>query len=389
MKYLKTYREQYNFCNESIKYFLKPKKEEDVLNIINKLTPKDKLYKGCTYGLLSVVKDAIEKDGVDPSISRNEPLEIACEHGNIDIVKYLLTFDSVDPSTDRNSPIISAAMYGYEDLVKLLLKDERVDPSDKHNRALKKADQNKYNKIVKILLNDDRVINRLKMDDELSFYIREKNYENTNESLNVSKYEWEYSRINNKVGKLYYASKYKLSVANLYELSKLLTNFSDKEVMLMTITAISILTRESKEKVEKLFELLSQYNISQKDIDNLVNKFTTIKNIFKVVASKYDIVINNIYDMLSNTTLLIPFINVLITLIEHQKLNIDILSKPLNDIKNELGDDKYNLMFDRIERKLSIMVSNTSKFKDVKYTEPYRKSHELKPIHMRTKRITL
>jgi hypothetical protein len=46
-------------------------------------------------------------------------------------------------------------------------------------------------------------------------------------------------------------------------------------------------------------------------------------------------------------------------------------------------------MFDRIERKLSIMVSNTSKFKDVKYTEPYRKSHELKPIHMRTKRITL
>lgn len=381
MKHIKTY-------NESIKHLLKPKNEEDVLKTINKLTPKEKLYKACTYGILSVVKEAIEKDGVDPSISRNEPLEIACEHGNIEIVKYLLTFDSVDPSTDRNSTVISAAMYGYEDLLKLLLKDERVDPSDNYNRALKKAKQHKHYNIVKILLDDDRVINRLKEDDELSFYIWMKN-ENVNESLNVSKYEWEYSRINNKVGKLYYTSKYKLSVANLYELSKLLTNFSEKETMLMVITTISILTRENKEKVSKLFELLSQYNINQKDIDNLVNKFTTIKNIFKVVAKKYDVIINDIHDVLLNTSLLIPFINVLISLIEQQKLNVDNLSKPLNDIKNELGDDKYNLMFDRIERKLSIMVLNTSKFKDVKYTEPYRKSHGLKPIHMRTKRITL
>ncbi|MFA5586615.1 MAG: hypothetical protein WDA02_08790 [Saccharofermentanales bacterium] len=39
MKHLKNYREQNNYYNESIKHLLKPKREEDIINILNKMTP--------------------------------------------------------------------------------------------------------------------------------------------------------------------------------------------------------------------------------------------------------------------------------------------------------------------------------------------------------------
>jgi len=339
--------------SESIRHLLKPKSEEDILKSSKNLSPEDKLEKGCRYNIPWLVKQALE-EGVDP-VDHSNLLVILSQYGYLEIVKILLADKRMDPTCYENSPIAYAYFKNHIDIIKELLKDDKV------RNSLSKIDLERYEKKVSSL----------------------------NESINVSKYDWEYSRINNKVGNLYYASKYKLSMINLYELSKSLIDFNEKETMLMTIITISILTKENKEKIKKLFELASSYNITQKDIDNLVNKFTTIKNIFKIVASKYEIVINDMSDLLVNTNLLIPFINVLISLIEQQKLNIDILSKPLEEIQKELGEEKYKLMFNRIERKLEIMLLNNSKFKDVKYTEPYRKSHEFKPIHIRTKKITL
>jgi len=45
MKYLKSYRKQSNLCNESISHLLKPKKEEDIKDLINNINdPYSKLY---------------------------------------------------------------------------------------------------------------------------------------------------------------------------------------------------------------------------------------------------------------------------------------------------------------------------------------------------------
>jgi len=57
MKYIKTYREQYNFCNESIKHFLKPKDENVIKDELNNLSGINKLRKIFKYNLRHLISD--------------------------------------------------------------------------------------------------------------------------------------------------------------------------------------------------------------------------------------------------------------------------------------------------------------------------------------------
>ena len=122
MKYLNTY-------NESIKDFLKPKSEEDILKSTEGLTPQEKLLKGCQYNLLWLVKQSLE-EGADLDkhdicyvVFNKKPSEIAASFGNIDIIKYLLKNNLIEP--DYNL-IISASRGGHIDIVKYLFDDGRI-----------------------------------------------------------------------------------------------------------------------------------------------------------------------------------------------------------------------------------------------------------------------
>jgi len=149
MIYLKSY-------NESIRHLLKPKSKDDILELSNKLSPKEKLKKGCKYGVLLLVKQALE-DGVDPSIDNNNAILNASQYGYIDIVKELLKDERVDPSVLNNLTIQLASEFGRIEVVKELLKDDRVDPSGNFNYAIQLASLNGHVEIVKELLKDKRV----------------------------------------------------------------------------------------------------------------------------------------------------------------------------------------------------------------------------------------
>ena len=153
MKKIKTYN---NFINESLKDKLKGKSEQEILNNIKNLTPKEKLEKGAQYGLLFLVKQAIE-EGVDPSYKNNYAIRHASANGYLDIVKYLLKDERVNPSDGFNYAIGVASMNGHLDIVKELMKDDRVDPSDENNYAIKYASSRGHLDVVKELLKDDRV----------------------------------------------------------------------------------------------------------------------------------------------------------------------------------------------------------------------------------------
>lgn len=85
MKYLKPY----NNINESVKDFLKPKSENDIKKSLKLLSPTERLFKGCEFGLIDVVKQSIE-DGADINFDSGAALLNAMENSSNDIIEYLI-----------------------------------------------------------------------------------------------------------------------------------------------------------------------------------------------------------------------------------------------------------------------------------------------------------
>lgn len=109
MKHIKTYQNH----NESIRDFLKPKTKEEIEDGLKDLSVRKKLYLGCEYGRLDLVKHAVEQGfvgvvgyepvfGIDPSINNNYAIELASNNGHYDIVNYLLKDKRVLQQFNRN-----------------------------------------------------------------------------------------------------------------------------------------------------------------------------------------------------------------------------------------------------------------------------------------------
>ena len=174
MKYLNTYIEQ---CNESIRDFLKPKSEQDILKSLENLSDEQKFKKSCRYGIISVVKNMIS-NGLDPSCWDNYGIRIASNNGHLDVVKVLLKDERVDPSEYDNIAIRFTSENGHLDVVKELLKDKRVDPSDFNNDAIKMSSENNHLGVIKELLKDKRVLNKLSEDDLIKYIKQVENKSN-------------------------------------------------------------------------------------------------------------------------------------------------------------------------------------------------------------------
>ena len=200
MKHLKTYREQSNLCNESIKHLLKPKSEDDIKNsimnsnssnrldrifrfklnhlfsddeileICKDLTTDEKLYKGTRHNIPILIKQSI-LDGVNTSKDNQMLIKFASQNGYPDIIEMLLKDDRVNPVVHNNLPIAYAAENGHLDAVKVLMNDKRVDPSDHNNDAIKYALRNNHLTVVKELLKDKRVVDKLEPDDRYKIRI--------------------------------------------------------------------------------------------------------------------------------------------------------------------------------------------------------------------------
>lgn len=109
--------------NESIRQYLKPKSEEDIIKLCQNLSKDEKLIKGCELGILSIVKQGLE-EGANPK--DGICFSMACKYGHIDIVKLLLKDKRINPSGMGNEAIWWASETDNKDILKLLLNDERI-----------------------------------------------------------------------------------------------------------------------------------------------------------------------------------------------------------------------------------------------------------------------
>lgn len=153
---LKQYVKSKENITESIKDYLKPKSEEDILSSLKDVSPNRKIILGCRKNLLWLIKKGLE-EGADPSIDDNKLFIWACENRHVDMVKNLLKDKRINPGDRRNEPISTASKNGNIEIVKLLLNDHRVNPSDFDSFSLIWACENGHIEIVKLLLEDGRV----------------------------------------------------------------------------------------------------------------------------------------------------------------------------------------------------------------------------------------
>jgi len=153
---LKLYTKVSKKINESIKDYLKPKSEEDILKSINNLTPNQKLLHGLKYDMIELINQSID-EGADVTINDNNLLIWSCENGHTDIVKKILENPNVDVNTQDGYPICIASKNGHYDIVKLLLNHKDIIPNLYHSFCLIWASENGHYDIVKLLLDDGRV----------------------------------------------------------------------------------------------------------------------------------------------------------------------------------------------------------------------------------------
>jgi len=117
MKYLKTYRKQYNFCNESIKHFLKGKSKNEIMKKTSNLKPIEKMNYAIKYGIDWLAQEAID-DGIDINMIYID-LRTVVMNNEISILKILI--NNKISINELNSAILYAIEHNKLDILKLLV----------------------------------------------------------------------------------------------------------------------------------------------------------------------------------------------------------------------------------------------------------------------------
>lgn len=235
---------------------------------------------------------------------------------------------------------------------------------------------NNYNNFKNIsLINSDSLINN----DEFQRY--QKVYINILRKLNIN---------------LHYSSSYKLSISSLFIFVKKIIEIDEtiniennvENIVLITISSISLLVKEDKENTSKIVSLCNKNNISENDINKIMRLILSIKRLFSDVAKNFGKNIKYTTDMLSYTELFIPFINVTLSLINSKIIDaLLFIDNSFNNIKDD--DIKYKMILNRILHKLFIIINNNNKFQNVKNSNILRINDEFKSPMYKNNKIQL
>lgn len=199
-------------------------------------------------------------------------------------------------------------------------------------------------------------------------------YLKTSDELHESLFFNKYSKLQNKITKqlgidLYYLKTFGMTITATFPLFINLINngnikLQDKDVILLIIGALSILFKENRSNIDKLVSL-----INEKGLSDILTKFIeTINNInklFIIVAEKSDKVIENLFDMFSLETLLVPFLKGINKIVDMYKIDIESFNNQNFEINYPNGlkiskDNLINMILKQIEE--SIKPKTTSIF---------------------------
>ena len=215
------------------------------------------------------------------------------------------------------------------------------------------------------------------------------------EGFNVNKVQFLYKRVLNSLGvKLYYASKYETAmvallsvVDNLINAEGYIFDKSNDNIILMLLYATSILTHESTDKINKIHEIIKSRDITDIEVQYLINGLNNLRYIFSLIAK--DRKVESFYDMLQETDFLIPFLHVINHMIVNNRLNINMFTGRFDVIKNYLGQKGFDLLIHNIMKKMNITLGSTNRVQNIENLKPLLVNQEFKSPMYKTGKLDL
>lgn len=162
-----------------------------------------------------------------------------------------------------------------------------------------------------------------------------------------------------------------------------------KNVILLTLCAVAVLTKENRKSVQLLFNLALKNNITDKTVDKLINQLTNLKVIFAIIAEQFGKVITTFCDMLAYTGLLIPFLNIINFLIDNKSIDTDAMIHSFKAFEITIGAIALKLLIEKISRKIQIITADGHKFQKKEQADILRKDEELKPDYLKTTKLKI
>jgi len=217
-------------------------------------------------------------------------------------------------------------------------------------------------------------------------------YDNIIENVNVNKYQRTIQKFyKNSNVELHNAATFSTSIIVLVQVVQLLLEYGTFNIeptinnaVAITIFAISVLTNDSKDKVEKLYKYLQDMKIEDDDINKVINQLRNFQAIFKFIVKDTEQKIESFNDMLERTGLLVPFISIINNQIKNNLLNPDLLIGTIKEFQDTLGDLKFKVFLNKILRKLDIITKATNKFQNKDNAKPLRVNDEFKSPAFKT-----
>lgn len=160
-----------------------------------------------------------------------------------------------------------------------------------------------------------------------------KTYNEMNETFLFNKFNRLQNKVKSDLGlNLYFATTFGTVITAMFPLfSKLVktgkfTNITDTDIVLLIFGALSIILKENSQNIEKLKNAINERGLSE-IIKTVTINIENILKLFKNIASTTGKTINSLVDMLSYTSLFVPFLLGLLDVIELYKINFTDFNK--------------------------------------------------------------
>jgi len=222
-------------------------------------------------------------------------------------------------------------------------------------------------------------------------------YESVLENVNINKYQRSIHKFYKASGvKFHNTEAYSTSLTVLVRVVQLLLEHGTFTVdptinnaVAITIFAVSVLTNESRDKVDNLYNYITKINISDEDINKVINQLRNIQAIFKFILKESGKEVKTFIDMLGETGLLVPFLSIISNQLTNNILNPDLLTGTIKEYQDALGELKFKLFLNRILRKLDIITTGTNKFQNKDNVKPLKVNDEFKSPAFKTEDVVL
>jgi hypothetical protein len=157
-------------------------------------------------------------------------------------------------------------------------------------------------------------------------------------------------------------------------------DLTTQNIILLTIFAITVIAKESKEKIEKIASIIKEKGIDERIIDKIVNFIKNLWYIFLEITKILGKIILIFTDMLAYSALFVPFLHVTNSLIVNKSINYELLGQTLTSFELAIGSIGLKLFLNKIMNKLEFITGSNNKFQNKNNIKPLLVNDDLKSV---------